>query len=228
MTVPPGEDDDDEVDDDSTVVESYEDEDAVTADAGMSAQQTSQNAETETMSAEILESNMLASTQQQTELANLTSTLSTISAFDILNGTIASENIANMTLLNSAESTIPIHWECEASKYNSTDGCDCDCGAWDPDCGEEVPKFSGTFSDQCIAPDGLHNMTAIAEHCAEFGTCDFIFIDGTGLEMKIHPRRDTQFWRTCWISRDKDVVSSYAAQRRFRKTKLNRRRCTVC
>ena len=54
MTVPPGEVDDDEVDDDSTVVESYEDEDAVTADAGMSAQQTSQNAETETMSAKFL------------------------------------------------------------------------------------------------------------------------------------------------------------------------------
>eukprot|EP00933_Yihiella_yeosuensis_P020559 TRINITY_DN1645_c6_g1_i1.p1 TRINITY_DN1645_c6_g1~~TRINITY_DN1645_c6_g1_i1.p1 ORF type:complete len:1406 (-),score=333.85 TRINITY_DN1645_c6_g1_i1:66-3776(-) len=25
-------------------------------------------------------------------------------------------------------------WTCAASRYNGSDGCDCDCGVWDPDC----------------------------------------------------------------------------------------------
>jgi hypothetical protein len=27
-------------------------------------------------------------------------------------------------------------WECDMEKYGSGDGCDCDCGIWDPDCDE--------------------------------------------------------------------------------------------
>ena len=30
--------------------------------------------------------------------------------------------------------TIPVGWSCSASYYNAKDGCDCQCGAWDPDC----------------------------------------------------------------------------------------------
>ena len=174
VAVPP-----DEVDRDSSDIEVSED--FIIADAQTSALGTSQAAGTETMSAEILESNMLASTQQAQELANMSSTLSTISVVAIFNGTIASENISGYTIENSAASVVPIQWECEAAKFNSTDGCDCDCGAWDPDCGKDVNEFSGTFSDQCVAPGDLDNVTAIAEHCAEFGTCDFIYTDGTGL-----------------------------------------------
>jgi len=30
--------------------------------------------------------------------------------------------------------TVPIGFTCAAASYNSLDGCDCECGAWDPDC----------------------------------------------------------------------------------------------
>ena len=33
-----------------------------------------------------------------------------------------------------AASNVPSGWTCEASYYDADDGCDCACGAWDPDC----------------------------------------------------------------------------------------------
>ena len=35
---------------------------------------------------------------------------------------------------------IPATWTCNPLFYGSKDGCDCECGAWDPDC--EVTKYS--------------------------------------------------------------------------------------
>ncbi|KAG2381835.1 hypothetical protein C9374_006219 [Naegleria lovaniensis] len=30
--------------------------------------------------------------------------------------------------------SVPSEWTCNPSYYNASDGCDCGCGAWDPDC----------------------------------------------------------------------------------------------
>ena len=32
------------------------------------------------------------------------------------------------------EDGIPSEWTCDPNYYNARDGCDCNCGAWDPDC----------------------------------------------------------------------------------------------
>ena len=32
---------------------------------------------------------------------------------------------------------VPSEWTCNPSWYSADDGCDCDCGAWDPDCDQE-------------------------------------------------------------------------------------------
>ncbi len=33
---------------------------------------------------------------------------------------------------------VPAEWRCNPAFYGSGDGCDCGCGAWDPDCGDET------------------------------------------------------------------------------------------
>ena len=33
----------------------------------------------------------------------------------------------------------PAAWRCSAAMYGTGDGCDCDCGALDPDCGQQAP-----------------------------------------------------------------------------------------
>ncbi len=34
----------------------------------------------------------------------------------------------------SASGSVPLAWACDESYFGSSDGCDCLCGAWDPDC----------------------------------------------------------------------------------------------
>jgi hypothetical protein len=48
---------------------------------------------------------------------------------------------------NTAGACVPADWTCNANYYNAgaTDGCDCECGVWDPDCdidGENEPTSS--------------------------------------------------------------------------------------
>jgi hypothetical protein len=38
------------------------------------------------------------------------------------------------TQLNTLSEDLPLGWTCPANYYNATDGCDCGCGAVDPDC----------------------------------------------------------------------------------------------
>mmetsp|Transcript_141760 Transcript_141760/g.246825 ORF Transcript_141760/g.246825 Transcript_141760/m.246825 type:complete len:935 (+) Transcript_141760:3-2807(+) len=46
--------------------------------------------------------------------------------------------------------TIPVPgWSCDASKYDTGDGCDCDCGIWDPDCEDGETKWGyGILEDK--------------------------------------------------------------------------------
>lgn len=37
-------------------------------------------------------------------------------------------------LYYAENASAPISWTCPPVYYNSNDGCDCNCGAWDPDC----------------------------------------------------------------------------------------------
>jgi hypothetical protein len=36
--------------------------------------------------------------------------------------------------LSSLGTCVPLHWHCSPMFYAAEDGCDCDCGAPDPDC----------------------------------------------------------------------------------------------
>lgn len=38
-------------------------------------------------------------------------------------------------------------WKCHADKYGSGNGCDCDCGVWDPDCDEGAGWSYGVVKD---------------------------------------------------------------------------------
>jgi len=51
----------------------------------------------------------------------------------------------------SNQTLAPVSWICDVSYYNASDGCDCDCGAWDPDCNTESEIFGcvDTGSVQC-------------------------------------------------------------------------------
>jgi len=40
----------------------------------------------------------------------------------------------NMPTAHSKRGIIPPSWTCNPLYYNTSDGCDCACGAWDPDC----------------------------------------------------------------------------------------------
>lgn len=36
---------------------------------------------------------------------------------------------------------VPFAWSCQSNYYNASDGCDCECGAWDPDCDSDPEVF---------------------------------------------------------------------------------------
>lgn len=39
------------------------------------------------------------------------------------------------------DANIPDTWSCENAYYNSTDGCDCECGVYDPDCDKDDQRI---------------------------------------------------------------------------------------
>ena len=49
----------------------------------------------------------------------------------------------------------PGSWTCNPGAWDANDGCDCDCGAWDPDCDDEDARVFGCGSDVTSCnPDG--------------------------------------------------------------------------
>ena len=78
-----------------------------------------------------------------------------------------SEDYPNYTCVNQAGRGVcqvgapwgspPDSWTCSQSWYAAHDGCDCECGAWDPDCGteKEGPVFHcGYGFAQCVPGAG--------------------------------------------------------------------------
>ena len=67
---------------------------------------------------------------------------------------------------NEIQSDVPTEWTCSTDYYAAEDGCDCDCGAYDPDCdiaGQEVygcnsTEHTGacTSSGTCETVDGAN------------------------------------------------------------------------
>jgi PKD domain len=54
-------------------------------------------------------------------------------------------------------STAPAGWTCDPTFYNAEDGCDCGCGAFDPDCGKPDQE--------------LYNCNQ-GQYCGQSGTCE--------------------------------------------------------
>ncbi len=49
----------------------------------------------------------------------------------------------------------PAGWSCNPGAWNANDGCDCDCGAWDPDCNDGEALVFGCGGDVTSCnPDG--------------------------------------------------------------------------
>jgi len=58
---------------------------------------------------------------------------------------------------SSTPDYIPAEWECAFSYYGASDGCDCACGAWDPDCDDALMSVYGcddTVNPQCVNSNG--------------------------------------------------------------------------
>ena len=76
--------------------------------------------------------------------------------------------MAKMRIIAGAESTgssAPDTWTCEEDFYDAGDGCDCNCGAWDPDCSDPSADVYGCASGGCLNEEGLG--------ICEFGTPDY-------------------------------------------------------
>ena len=44
----------------------------------------------------------------------------------------------------------PSNWHCSSTKYNSGNGCDCECGAYDPDCDKQpMPAYNCNPDEHC-------------------------------------------------------------------------------
>ncbi|MFC1641137.1 hypothetical protein ACFL5O_00400 [Myxococcota bacterium] len=58
---------------------------------------------------------------------------------------------------------VPVAWRCEARTYGSADGCDCGCGAWDPDCDGHACIDPGCRAPNC---DACHRSDGAIGDCA--------------------------------------------------------------
>jgi V8-like Glu-specific endopeptidase len=50
---------------------------------------------------------------------------------------------------------VPSSWICPASYYGTRDGCDCDCGALDPDCADPTQEVYNCHHRQVCSPEGI-------------------------------------------------------------------------
>lgn len=57
-------------------------------------------------------------------------------------------------LLSAEEPIVPEGWTCNQTWYNSSDGCHCNCGEWDPDCDAYNAKTFNCDQDEVCLPPG--------------------------------------------------------------------------
>jgi CubicO group peptidase (beta-lactamase class C family) len=53
-----------------------------------------------------------------------------------------------------ASALTPSNWTCNVSYYNKKDGCDCNCGAWDPDCNAPGTLYGCSAGQHCVLSGG--------------------------------------------------------------------------
>jgi hypothetical protein len=77
----------------------------------------------------------------------------------------------------------PRSWSCDAEWYGAEDGCDCECGAYDPDCVEDVDTVFNCedFESPVCSPHGTCSGTCDGGDCGgsapEGWTCDPDYYD---------------------------------------------------
>lgn len=59
-----------------------------------------------------------------------------------------------INIVPGGDATVPGDWTCAASYHESFDGCDCNCGSYDPDCDND-PVALGCEADQSCNADGI-------------------------------------------------------------------------
>ena len=74
-------------------------------------------------------------------------------------------------------SDVPDSWTCSSDKYADSNSCDCNCGAWDPDCGSPTATLAGCAANQqCSTMGTCFSVPAAwscaAENFASGGPCD--------------------------------------------------------
>jgi len=76
---------------------------------------------------------------------------------------IACAQTSNLDVINEEfmASDVPSQWSCDAALFNVADGCDCNCGTYDPDCDRAganvygcngVPDATCSASGTCVLP----------------------------------------------------------------------------
>ena len=56
---------------------------------------------------------------------------------------------------NCGGGEVPVEWTCSAVYYDADDGCDCDCGAADPDCADPAAPVYGCATGQTCSAAGV-------------------------------------------------------------------------
>jgi hypothetical protein len=72
----------------------------------------------------------------------------------------------NATMIGRYPSThryVPASWSCPAAFFAAQDGCDCACGAWDPDCDDPVSVVTNC--------NGARSMNGTRHRCLPPGVC---------------------------------------------------------
>ncbi|MBN1947734.1 MAG: hypothetical protein JW797_18860 [Bradymonadales bacterium] len=104
------------------------------------------------------------------------------------------DNARTIDITPQGSASAPASWSCEPSYYATRDGCDCNCGAYDPDCDDPSQTLyncgpdqycdcQGNCQDLCTpscagrecGPDGCGGSCgscSAQEHCTDAGRCE--------------------------------------------------------
>lgn len=76
-----------------------------------------------------------------------------------------------------AEDAVPAEWTCPPGYYDAVDGCDCECGAYDPDCDDIAQEIVGCETGETCSFDAV--CEGVAVMVPDTWTCDAAYF-GTG------------------------------------------------
>lgn len=127
------------------------------------------------------------------------------------------------------------YWLCPASTYNANDGCDCNCGVYDPDCDSSESElfncpsgFTCTSAGFCAAPEPGSNWVCDPSFYASFDGCDCGCGDDPDCADSIEQFKawgcSTDLFQYCGANDECQLISSLSGQLRLRSDKIG---CTV-